>query len=297
MPWLKGVAMNTWDRIPLPSTPSTEHGHMVALDGRQTHYLTCGSGPPLILVHGYFYDCHMWSRNIARLSEQYTVYAVDLWGAGLSCRGPLGFSYRLFSEQLRLFMDELGIERAALAGQGMGGGTIMALAAAHPERVERMVLVDTAGLPDTVPWTARLMRAPILALPLFSIPGVGVRRAILKGHFVGAPEILDDAYLNEILAFHRIRGTSRCLLDMLRAEFFHSLGDEIQQLRDTPIPALIVWGELDDSNPMRQARKLNELLPDSRLVVLKNAGHVSNADQPTAFNQAALEFLALGRVS
>ena len=233
----------------------------------------------------------MWNRNIETLAKHYTVYALDLWGAGLSCRGRLDFSYTLFANQVSLFMDSIGIETAAFCGQGMGGGTIIHFASLHPQRVDRMILVDTAGLPDTVPWTARLLRSPLIALPLFKFPGTAVRRHILRSHFVGNHQILEQEYVDEVTAFQTIRGSSRCLLDMLQAEFFHSLQDSIEVLSKHEIPALIVWGENDHSNPLCQGQKLQQLLPGSRLDILSDAGHVSNADQPEAFNQLSLGFL------
>lgn len=284
--------MRRWDSCILPAVASSKNGNIIHLDGRQTHYLKQGSGPPLILLHGYFYDCQMWNRNIDALAEHYTVYALDFWGVGLSCRGRLDFSYTLLANQILLFMDSVGIETAAFCGQGMGGGTIIHFASLHPRRVDRMILVDTAGQPDTVPWTARLMRSPLIALPLFKFPGLTVRRYILSRHFVGNPQILEQEYLEEVTAFQRIRGSSLCLLDMLQAEFFHSLQDSIEVLSKQGIPALIVWGENDCSNPLGQGRKLQKLLPDSRLDILPGAGHVSNADQPELFNQLSLDFLS-----
>ena len=79
--------------------------------------------------------------------------------------------------------------------------------------------------------------------------------------------------------------------DMLNTEFFHSLEETINSLSDSDIPAKIFWGELDNSNPLKQGKKLNGILKNSELTVLKGAGHISNADDPETFNRLTVEFL------
>jgi len=281
----------TWNHLPLPTQSDHPDGQIIELLRKQTHFIAKGNGPPLVLIHGYFYDNHMWDQNITELSKHFTVYAIDLWGSGLSCRGDLDYSYNLFVTQLKLFLNHLNLNKVSLCGQGMGAGLIMHFASLYPQSVDKMILVDSAGLPDSIPFTAKLMQVTWIALSLFKIPGTWVRLKILHKHFMKNTYTMSPMILERILHFHQIQGTSESLLKMLKAKFFHSLKDSIDSLTKLNIPALIIWGEDDNSNPLSQGEKLQKLLPNSTLTVIPKAGHVSNTDEPQLFNQVALEFL------
>ena len=97
------------------------------------------------------------------LAEHYKVYALDLWGFGYSTREFLDFEYPLYAKQLKLFMDALDIPKASLIGQSMGGGTIIQFCLNNRERVDKIVLVDPAVLPNELPLMGRIA----------NIPGVG----------------------------------------------------------------------------------------------------------------------------
>jgi len=111
-----------WDSQPL-ETWSENHapGRIVDLDGRRTHYVEAGQGPPVILIHGFNHDLNTWNANIDAFSRCFKVYAVDLWGSGFSTRTPMDYGFPLFAEQIRSFMDYLDIPRAHLVGHSMGG--------------------------------------------------------------------------------------------------------------------------------------------------------------------------------
>src|SRR5690349_7420120 len=153
-----------WNSQPLDEWANKHaRGKFIDLNGRKTHYVEKGEGKPVILLHGFFYDSYIWAENIDALAAHFKVHALDLWGCGYSTRDPLDYGYPLYAEQLLQFMDHLGIQRASLVGQSMGAGTAILFTTRHRSRVEKLVLVDAAGLPNPLPFTARV----------FNLPGVG----------------------------------------------------------------------------------------------------------------------------
>ena len=96
-------------------------GKFVTVDGKRVHYLEAGSGPPVILIHGFMYNTVMWKKNIHALAKQFKVYAIDLWGWGYSERlRETEYSFERYGKQIVGFMDALNIEKATLVGQSIG---------------------------------------------------------------------------------------------------------------------------------------------------------------------------------
>lgn len=147
-----------WDTQPLDLwTTHYADGHTITLAGRQTHYVVKGTGKPVILIHGSFFDGTLWCRNVDALVESCRVYVLDLWGFGYSA--PIAQpGYDQYAEQLAGFMHAMGLERATLIGHSLGGGVAVRFSVKLPERVEKLVLVDCAGLTNPDPFTARLFK-------------------------------------------------------------------------------------------------------------------------------------------
>src|SRR5262249_29753140 len=136
-----------WSSQPLDSWAGKyATGKFVDLAGRRTHYIESGDGEPVILLHGFNYDSYLWAANLDALAQHFKVYALDLWGWGYSTREPLDYGYPLYADQLLLFMDSLGIERASLVGQSMGAGTAIQFCVQHPHRVYKLVLDAEVGI-------------------------------------------------------------------------------------------------------------------------------------------------------
>jgi pimeloyl-ACP methyl ester carboxylesterase len=266
-------------------------GRLVELEGRRTHYIQKGEGPPLILLHGFFYDTFLWARNIDALSRHFTVYAYDLWGCGYSTREPLDYGYALYAEQLRLFMDAMGIPLAALMGQSMGAGTAIRFSLDHFERVDKLVLVSAAGMPNPLPIMARFLNLPIIGEFFVNLKTDAIRKFALKDLFLYDKSRVTDDYFERVTCSQKITGSIEAGLGIQRAEFFDKLEDEIRRLGEKALPTLLVWGRYDKAVPLRCGEQMQRLLMGSRLHVLEDAGHVSNDEKHEHFNAVALEFL------
>jgi pimeloyl-ACP methyl ester carboxylesterase len=266
-------------------------GEIIDLAGRRTHFVERGEGSPVILIHGFNLDWHTWSANLDALASHFKVYALDLWGQGLSTREPLDYGFPLFAEQLRLFMDALAIERASLVGHSMGGGTSIVFSLHHRPRVEKLVLLDSSGIPTELPFRAKIFRLPGVAELLMSLPTDRIRRMNLTDIWIHQSDRLTDERYAEFTRYQKIRGTTEALLSILRRDFFNTLRDEIRALGQMDVPTLIIWGREDRSLPLRCGEEMHRLMPASRLEIIDDAGHLANFDRPSIFDRLVIDFL------
>jgi len=282
-----------WNSQPLEEwTSKYASGNIIDLDGLSTHYIEKGSGKPVILIHGFFFDGNMWNKNIDALAQKYKVYAIDLWGFGYSTREPLDFGYPLYTKQLLIFMDALDIQKASLIGQSMGGGTIINFTIANRSRVDKINLVDAAGMPNELPLMGKISNLPKIGEFMYGINNNFMRRFTLGNNFLHNKHLITEKLFEQVTRFHKIKGSSEAMLYITRKQFFDTLLDEITLLGSMDIPILITWGRNETTIPLPIGEELHRQLTGSRLEIFDQAGHCSNMDQPERFNQLTLEFLS-----
>ena len=283
--------------IPWGSQPLNEwaekyaRGTFIELDGHQTHFIEKGQGDPLILIHGFFYDTHMWDNNMDILAEHFKVYVMDLWGFGYSTREILDYGYPLYARQLELFMGALNIQKATLIGQSMGGGTIIKFCTTHRDRVKKMVLIDPAILPNKLPLMGKIANLPGVGELMMGMNSNFMRKFTLKTNFIFNNAHVTDEYFEKVTCFHKVERTSEILLKILRKQFFHTLDSEVRVVGAMNIPALVVGGHQDNAIPIRLIEEVHHILAGSRLEVINQAGHCPHDEQADHFNRVTLEFL------
>ncbi len=285
------------DFIPWNSQPldfwAEKHakGKFIDLEGRSTHYIEKGDGEPVILIHGFFYDSYMWSENIDALAEYFKVYAIDLWGGGYSTRELLAFGYQLYADQVLKFMDSLDIPSAILVGQSMGGGTAIKFCVQNREKVNKLMLVSAAGMPNPMPMTAKFFALPWVGEFFLSLKTNVIRRKNLREVFINNKEVITQSYFENVTRHQKIKGSSEAALMILRKNFLATLSDEIHQLGKMDVPIMIVWGREDRAIPLECGEKMHRILEGSRLEIIDDAGHVPPSERPEVFNQLSLSFL------
>ncbi len=281
-----------WNSQPLDVWASKyAQGKFVDLDGRKTHYIEKGKGKPVLLLHGFFYDSYLWAANIDALAENFKVYVLDLWGFGYSTREPLDYGYQLYVDQVLLFMNSLGISRASLVGQSMGGGTAILFCVQHRKRVNKLLLVAPAGLPNPLPLTVQFFNLPRSGEFFLGLNSNAIRRKNLRDFWIHNAELLTESYFDNVTRFHKIDKTTEVLLTILRKQFFDKLNDKIHLLAQMEVPILLVWGREDKAVPLRCGQEMHRILKSSRLEIIDNAGHVPNFECAEEFNQLAVDFL------
>ena len=276
------------------SSPSAVHELWTQVDGCRVRYLKCGSGPPLVLIHGLLGSAFCWRRNLCELGSVRTVYALDLPGVGCSERlKERECSLHTNAARLIEFMQACGIDRADLLGNSHGGAVAIMAATLAPHRVNRLLLVAPVN-----PWMRQ--RRLLIGLVASRIGGVltqliAPQLGLLHGFFLrrmyGDPRRITAETLEGYSAPIRIPGTVDHLVAMVRCwkKDIQELERALPQLRS--VPTLLAWGSLDKAVNLGSAAKLQQMFHDCRLEVIPGAGHLPYEEFPSDFNQLALKFL------
>ena len=248
-----------------------------------------GRGEAVVFVHGLLASSASWKEVLAPASAGRPAIAVDLPGFGASDR-PWPFDYTVAGEAEALvrFLDARRLSRVALVGNSLGGSTVMAAAARHPDRVSALVLVAPATSHVRIPLPVRVLRAPgagelAIALSTRTSVAFGLRHRIYARSSNVDRERIDDAWLPL-----SVPGTRRAALRAIRSDPARYADLEAR----VAAPTLIVWGRDDRLLRVREAQELHERMPGSRLVILPDAGHLPQREAPRQFSTAVSEFLA-----
>ena len=285
------------DFIPWNSQPLEEwadkyaQGKFIDLDGHMTHYVEKGEGEPVILIHGFNYDCNMWAENMDALAEEFRVFAIDLWGFGYSTREPLDYGYPLYAEQVLKFMDSLDIQNTSLVGQSMGGGTAIMFCTQHRDRVNKLLLVDPAGMPNPLPLVGKVFKLPKVGEFFLGLKTDAVRKKNLEDLWIHNKGFITGDYFDNVTRFQKVKGTTEALMAIIRKDFIDTLSEKIHDLSQMDVPILIIWGREDKAVPLHCGEEMCEILDNSRMEVIENAGHVPNYEQSETFNRIAVDYL------
>ncbi len=273
--------------------------------GRETYALLRGEvGPdacPTVLIHGGLADAHVWALMAGKLEGALII--PDRPGCGLSFPVDYtGVDYRrAAADWLRSVCDELGARRIDLVGNSMGGFFSMAFAAAHPERVRNLVLVGApAGLDRPLPIFIKLLSLPWFGswLSKMQIRDHEKLRKQVFASLLAHPERVPAEALDVAIANASFPASQRCVHTMARA--FATLGgvrpelmmrDEMARL---PVRTLFLWGDDDQFAPPESGQALAEKMPDARVEVLEDVGHLPQLDAPDQVAEHTRAFIREG---
>jgi pimeloyl-ACP methyl ester carboxylesterase len=167
--------------------PNGFTSHIAHVNGIELHYVRGGSGPALLLIHGFPQDWYEWRAVMPRLTAKHTVIAVDLRGVGESEAPQTGYDAPTLAQDLYQLVGELGLDRVTIVGHDIGGWVAYAFGRSHPERVSRVVILETL-LPGIEPFDKLDIDVPMWHAEFHMIPGlpealVAGRQAAYFGHF------------------------------------------------------------------------------------------------------------------
>ena len=268
------------------------HQHWVLVDGTPVNYIEMGEGPPLVLIHGLAGSWQNWLETIPYFARTRRVLAPDLPGFGDSPLPPEKISMPGYGRLCDHFCASVDVERGSVIGNSMGGFVAAELAIAHPQRVDKLVLVSAAGITAEHQRNERalaVMRRFEAALAWASThpkPNFLLRprgRQALRLVFAH-PEKLPGPLL-----FEQAKGSGKPgFIDALDALSDYPLRERLERIS---VPTLIIWGERDRLVPLRDADVFEELIPDARKIVYADTGHVSMLERPARFNRDVEAFL------
>ncbi len=242
-----------------------------------------GSGPALVLVHGYPLDGAMWSSVARRLSTRFRVLKPDLPGHGENPSPPEG-SIDAYADFVSAVVEESG-GPVGLGGFSMGGYVALALMKRHPAAVRALALVDTRAVADDDATRARRDEA----LATLAASGVGpIAEAMLEKLL--SPEARTRADLAERVHRIMIRQTAAALASDLTA--MRGRPDSVPFLGQITVPALVVVGSEDAISPPAECRAMAEAIPGARYVEIEGAGHLTPMERPKEVAGALEPFFA-----
>ncbi len=273
-----------------------DHSRFVEVDGVPVHYQEAGdsNSPPMILIHGFASSNLVWSKVLLGLADAgFRVIAPDLLGFGYSGK-PGHFDYTITSQAAMVvsLLKKLGIERTVLVGSSYGGAVAATIALDHPTLVEKLILVG--AVTNNKPTRYMLMR-------LFSSPVIGdilspllagsrtLLRRRMKRVYDRHSWVLDERRVQARHLPLRTRGTHRAIIRTVRG------WDADRVSRDAHLisqPSLVMWGENDREVPLRDGERVHQEIPNSRLIVFRECGHIPHEEYPERFTEVVTEFCA-----
>jgi pimeloyl-ACP methyl ester carboxylesterase len=267
----------------------------IQIKGHTIFYTVKGEGKPLVLIHGYGAGMWVWEKQIEALSQLFRVYVLDVIGHGFSDRPKIPYTPEAYVHFLKDFMDGVGIERATLIGNSMGGGMAWAMAMFYPERVDRLILIDCVP-PDVLQQVRNDSFRTLVAikdiplLPYLVIAGRSknsIKWILLE--CVSDIKLITPEVLNRQYQLSKIKGTTWVLYSTFKhAEEALMLKDRFSLIHH---PTLFIWGEKDLIFPPRVGKTLHQAITGSKFRVIEKGGHIPMWETPDEVNQAILSFL------
>jgi pimeloyl-ACP methyl ester carboxylesterase len=269
------------------------------LNGHEFSYLDSGEGPALLFIHGLTGSQRNWAHLVDALDHDHRVLAPDLFGHGASAKVIGDYSLGAHAATLRDLLDLLGIDRVTLIGHSFGGGIAMQFSYLFPERVERLVLVDSGGMGRDVSALLRAATLPgaELILPVITSSWVRGRveaaaRILTRGGWQASPETTEIWRGFTSLAD---TDTRRAFLATTRAVIDPG-GQTVTAHDHLPmaiqIPTLVVWGTKDRMIPAWHATTAHQAIAGSRVELFVGAGHFPHLDDPERFAEVLSDFMA-----
>jgi pimeloyl-ACP methyl ester carboxylesterase len=265
----------------------------VNVDGMKTRYVVKGEGEQsIVLIHGFSSSLYSWRECLDPLAEHFRVIALDLKGFGYSQKPPSEYSIGEYVEFLNHFMDSLGIEKATLCGNSMGGLIAWRTVLKYPERVDKLILVDSGGYPSErtgLPFFLKLGRLPGADRIFSLIVTRGRIRESLESAYYDDSKVTETAVDVYYYAL-RTKGALHAPLARIRARM-----NEIEKwqarIPELKLPTLIIWGIEDSWIPRKDADRFHRDITGSKLALISECGHLPQEETHEIFTRHVLNFM------
>jgi len=255
------------------------------IHGVTVGYTDQGNGTPLVFIHAFPLSKTMWQPQVDALKDSYRVITIDLGGHGESDIVLWNDSLDGYAKNVIHLLDHLGIAQAIFVGLSMGGYTLFSIYRHYANRVKAMVLADTKAQAD-------------------SEEGKAGRQSMAEMAFKDGASAIADMMLPKLLAPSTIEHHPE-IVEQVRQMILHTSTagivvdlvamaarpDSTDLLPTITCPTLVIVGEDDQATPVTESQYIAQRIPGSTLVTIPQAGHLSNVEQPAAFNKALNSFL------
>lgn len=271
---------------------ANDRSQFVDVGGVRAHVRDEGDpdGVPIVLIHGSLGSLHAWEGWARELGRHARVISVDLPGHGLT--GPWTrdeYTIEAYADFIEVLIDNLHLDKVVVAGHSMGGAVAWAFAATRPDRVARLILVDSSGYPaqEELPLTTRLGRVwPLGDMAIYFKPESAVRRSL--GDAYADPEMATPERVRRYAELQRFPGNREATLHRVRTQ--EPL--DPAPLKRMDVPTLIVWGAKDRWVPVGNAFRFQNDIKGAKLEIFENLGHNPMEEDPAATAAAVAAFIA-----
>lgn len=278
-----------------PKAFTDKESRFIDIDGIDVHYKEYGNGDSvLLLIHGMLGSVDEWNKITPELSKEYRLISYDRLAFGLTERPEVTQGYNPYTpEQAEIralkFMEELDINKPILVGHSSGGNMALRLAISHPKRFSGLVLISPGIYTEMPPALIR----ELMQIGMFKNMGIDVIRSIPDN----IDQLLEETYYDSDIITDEMKDkylnpTKIINWDNAFWEFLIAQDDSTieRQLKNIHLPILIIHGIEDKVVPVRDNMEVIMHLPNGRLVVLENCGHVAHEEKPTETIEAMRNF-------
>ncbi|EAQ40765.1 alpha/beta fold hydrolase [Polaribacter sp. MED152] len=261
---------------------ANQYSKFIEIDGMQVHYRIEGEGFPIVLIHGTASSLHTWDAWTKELKKTNTIIRMDLPAFGLT--GPnktADYSIKSYTTFLDQFLNEIAIDSFHLAGNSLGGNIAWNYAAEHPNKVDKLILVDASGLPTNKPQPAvfKMAKTPVVSnLFLYVTPKFFINKN-MQEVYADDTKITDDL----VSRYHKMalrEGNRQAFIDRARMDFKLGSKANIDKLKSIQNSTLLIWGAQDNWIPLDNGKRMDSVMHNSKLAVLENSGHVPMEENP-----------------
>jgi pimeloyl-ACP methyl ester carboxylesterase len=243
--------------------------------------------PVIVFIHGFPLNKSMWNEQVEALKDNYRVIAYDIRGHGNSDPGIDDFFIELFVHDLLRFMEKLRIQKSILCGLSLGGYIALNAVLKYPDRFDGLILNDTQCIADTPEIKENRCTA------IIRIKEQGVEQYAdesIKKLFAPESFIKKENVIAEVKEM-TINTPKQTLCNTLHA--LAERKETCSRLQEINVPVLIMVGKEDKITPIAAAQQMHEKILNSKLEIIQHAGHLSNLENPPAFNTHLVKFLEL----
>ena len=264
--------------------------------GFSINYEDQGQGQPIILLHGFGASTYTWRHIAPYFSKAYRVIAIDLKGHGLSDK-PRDDNYSVSdqSDIIYEFIKVHNLDNVTLVGNSMGGAvsivTYLMQCDHGTNHISKLVLIDSASYKQRLPLFISILRVPIINVLVPCLTSTKFRaRNVLHEAFFDRTKITEDI-VETYASFLSLPGASYALTKTAQQIVPPNFDEVTERYKSIKIPVLIIWGEKDIIIPSEVGRKLAANIPNSKLVVIPNCGHIPQEERPSQAIEAMESFM------
>lgn len=261
----------------------------MALNELRIHYRDEGTGDAIVLVHGTGASLHTWNAWAQELSQTHRVIRLDLPAYGLTGKDPKKrYSSKDYVDLIDAFLKELNVNQFHLAGNSLGGLVSWLYASYHPDKVQKLILIDPSGFPSKKsPMVISLAKTPgINMLIRYVTPKAFIKKNLKEVYY--NPDLISTQILDRYYELTLAPGNRTAFIDRAKIE----REDYTDRLGLITNPTLILWGAEDAWIPLKNAYRFEEKIATSTVVVMKETGHLPMEEKPAKSLAITLDFLS-----